>query len=223
MGTSTTDGPATGATMPVPGAPPAAPAAPARRAVGVARRTGTTPSPTRFTTTPRYPAMFHVAGGRLVWDGTRMRLARGDGAVLEPAGTPVVTITGDGPTVVVTWRHDHHVTRTVLLDGSSARFARFARGLSTARPGSVVVDDRTVPSPRVPHLRPGERGTERRPGVFTRTLWRVVGRTAATTSTGATSDGGADLVAQLERLAALHRAGDLDAAEFARAKARLLG
>jgi len=216
MGTSTTDDPATGTTTPLADAPPPVPP---RRAVGVARRTSAAPSPARFTTTPRYPAMFHVAGGRLVWDGARMRLVRGDGAVLEPAGVPVVTITGDGPTVVVTWRDDHHATRTVLLDGSSARFARFARALHAARPGSVVVDDRTVPSPRVPRLRPGQPGTERRPGVFARALWRVVGRGPATASTAA----GGDLVAQLERLAALHRAGDLDAAEFARAKARLLG
>ncbi len=234
MGTSTTGGPATGTTPPVLDAPPPAPpasvepVAPLRRAVGVARRPGSTSPAARFATTPRYPAMFHVAGGRLVWDGTRLRLARGDGAVVEPAGVPVVTITGDGPTVVVTWRTGHHTTRTVLLDGSSARFARFARSLRAARPAAIVVDDRTVPSPRVPHLSPGRPGTERRPGVFARALWRVVGRNAASTTAhatagaGSTSGAGGDLVARLERLAALHRAGDLDAAEFARAKALLL-
>ena len=110
--------------------------------------------------------------------------------------------------------------RVALVSGGAGGLGTaFARALHAARPGSVVVDDRTVPSPRVPRLRPGQPGTERRPGVFARALWRVVGRGPATASTAA----GGDLVAQLERLAALHRAGDLDAAEFARAKARLLG
>jgi len=206
---------------------PAAP--PERRPVGVVTVPGRAPDTSRFAAAPRYPAMFHVAGGRLVWDGARLRLARGDGTVLEPAGVPVVTVSGDGPTVVVTWRDERHptarTTRAVLLDGSSARFARFARSLAATRPGSVVLDDRTVPSPRVPRLRPGRAGTARRPGVFARTLWRVVGRaTPATPAASATTgDGGAELVARLERLAALHRAGDLTDAEYARAKQALLG
>jgi hypothetical protein len=58
--------------------------------------------------------------------------------------------------------------------------------------------------------------------VFARALWRVVGRgTPAASAT--TGDGGAALVARLERLAALHRAGDLTDTEFARAKQALLG
>ncbi len=205
------------------GTAPAAP--PRRRPVGVVTIPGRAPDTSRFAAAPRYPAMFHVAGGRLVWDGARLRLVRGDDTVLEPAGRPVVTITGDGPTVVVTWRDEHpgaRTTRAVLLDGSSARFARFARSLADTRPGSIVVDDRTVPSPRVPRLHPGQAGTARRPGVFARTLWRVVGRGAPAAS-APTGDGGAELVARLERLAALHRAGDLTDTEFARAKRALLG
>ncbi|MBM7819915.1 hypothetical protein JOE63_002392 [Cellulosimicrobium cellulans] len=204
---------------------PVAPAPPRRRPVGVVTIPGRAPDTSRFSAAPRYPAMFHVAGGRLVWDGARLRLVRGDDTVLEPAGRPVVTVTGDGPTVVVTWRDERpgaRTTRAVLLDGSSARFARFARSLADTRPGSVVVDDRTMPSPRVPRLHPGQAGTARRPGVFARTLWRVVGRGAPAAS-AATGDGGAALVARLERLAALHRAGDLTDTEFARAKQALLG
>lgn len=204
---------------------PRPPAPPRRRPVGVVTVPGRAPDTSRFAAAPRYPAMFHVAGGRLVWDGARLRLVRGDDTVLEPAGRPVVTVTGDGPTVVVTWRDEHpgaRTTRAVLLDGSSARFARFARSLADTRPGSVVVDDRTVPSPRVPRLQPDQAGTARRPGVFARALWRVVGRGAPATS-ATPGDGGAALVARLERLAALHRAGDLTDTEFARAKQALLG
>ncbi|MGN7701251.1 hypothetical protein [Cellulosimicrobium sp. 22601] len=198
---------------------------PRRRTVGVVTIPGRAPDTSRFAAAPRYPAMFHVAGGRLVWDGARLRLVRGDDTVLEPAGRPVVTVTGDGPTVVVTWRDEHpgaRTTRAVLLDGSSARFARFARSLADTRPGSIVVDDRTVPSPRVPRLHPGQAGTTRRPGVFARALWRVVGR-GAPAAGATTGDGGAALVGRLERLAALHRAGDLTDTEFARAKQALLG
>lgn len=205
------------------GTAPATP--PRRRPVGVVTVPGRAPDTSRFAAAPRYPAMFHVAGGRLVWDGTRLRLVRGDDTVLKPAGRPVVTVTGDGPTVVVTWRDEHpgaRTTRAVLLDGSSARFARFARSLADTRPGSILVDDRTVPSPRVPRLQPGQAGTARRPGVFTRALWRVVGRGAPAAS-ATPGDGGAALVARLERLAALHRAGDLTDTEFARAKHALLG
>jgi hypothetical protein len=198
-------------------------APPERRPVGVVRAPEPPSDAARFAAAPRYPAMFHVAGGRLVWDGARLRLVRGDGTVHEPAGHPVVTVTGDGSTVVVTWRDEHHptarATRAVLLDGSSARFARFARSLAATRPGSIDVDDRTAPSPRVPRLRPDRAGTARRPGVFARAVWRVVARGAP----AASADEGAALVARLERLAALHRAGDLTDTEYARAKQALLG
>ncbi|OLT49509.1 hypothetical protein [Cellulosimicrobium sp. CUA-896] len=62
--------------------------------------------PERFAAAPRYPAMFHVAGGRLVWDGNRLVPVRGDGTPVPAAGRPVVTVTGAGltcPTVVVAW------------------------------------------------------------------------------------------------------------------------
>jgi hypothetical protein len=234
---------------PHPPAPPAVPAPP-RRTVGVVHRPPTpsaAPSVTRFSAAPRYPAMFHVAGGRLVWDGVRLRLVRGDGTVIEPAGNPVVTVTGDGRDVVVSWNAADTLragrpgperaastrsTRVVLLDGSSLRFARFARNLAATRPGSLVLDDRTVPSARVPRLVPERPGTARRPGVFARALWRVVGRAPAASSTAlsdrqagkqaAAQDAGEALVDRLERLAALHRAGDLTETEYAHAKRRLL-
>ena len=152
-----------------------------------------------------------------------LRLVRGDDTVLQPAGRPVVTVTGDGPTVAVTWRDDQHptarATRAVLLAGSSPRPARRARPLAAPPPGALERDDRTAPSARAPHLRPDHAGTTRRPGVFTRALWRVVGR--ATTDPAPTGRG-ADLVTRLERLAALHRAGDLTDTEYARAKQALL-
>ncbi len=56
--------------------------------------------------------------------------------------------------------------------------------------------------------------------MFTRALWRVVGRS---TTDPAPTGRGADLVTRLERLAALHRAGDLTDTEYARAKQALLG
>ncbi|OLT49510.1 hypothetical protein BJF88_16110 [Cellulosimicrobium sp. CUA-896] len=100
---------------------------------------------------------------------------------------------------------------------------RFARALEDARPDVLTLDDRTVPSPRVPRLRPGRRGSERRPSVFVRAVWRAwaaaVPRGAVTGEEG----GGGDVVDRLERLAALHRGGALTDAEYARAKQRLLG
>ncbi|MBD5787481.1 SHOCT domain-containing protein [Cellulosimicrobium terreum] len=214
--------------------PPAVPAPP-RHTVGVVRRTPPPSPPARFSAAPRYPAMFHVAGGRLVWDGSVLRLVRGDGTAVEPTGRPVVTVTGDGRDVAVTWSADHtgpvlaagtRATRVVLLERSSLRFAQFARNLAATRPGSLVLDDRTVPSARVPHLAPERPGTARRPGVFARALWRVVGRTPPPGTDGAPDapvlDPADALVGGLERLAALHRTGDLTDTEYAHAKARIL-
>jgi hypothetical protein len=214
--------------------------APARRPAGVAPRVQrTADTPTRFAAAARYPAMFHVAGGRLVWDGTRLAHVRGDSTPTPTAGRPVVTVSGTaisgtasaGPTVVVTWptpagdaarpAASARPSRVVLLDRSAERFVRFARALQAARPGALVLDDRTTPSARVPRLRPGTPGSERRPGVFVRAVWRAW--TASGEGSGPGASGGADLVDRLERLAALHRDGALTGAEYARAKARLLG
>ncbi|WP_251150985.1 SHOCT domain-containing protein [Cellulosimicrobium sp. Marseille-Q4280] len=209
-----------------------APARPARRSIGVTARRADPDRATarRFTPDPRYPAMFHVAGGRLVWDGTRLHLLGPDGTrarVELPAGRVTVTI-GEG---VVVHLHPARpaaggraasapgTSRAVVLDRSAERFVRFACALRGAHPGAVTIDDRTSPSPRTPRLRTASRGSEHRPGVFARRVWHV----HAPSTSGSDADGGADLVERLERLAALHRAGDLTDAEYARAKARLLG
>ncbi|MFC8921915.1 SHOCT domain-containing protein [Cellulosimicrobium sp. NPDC057127] len=216
-------------------APAPAPGAPRRRTAGVApHREPRADAPDRFAATPRYPAMFHVAGGRLVWDGTRLRHVRGDGTLAATAGRPVVTVTGPGPagpTVVVTWPTGHHTppaasarpSRAVLLDRSADRFRQFARALADTHPGALVLDDRTVASARVPRLRPGTPGSAARPGVFARAVWRGPTDPGETTSRRPGTSGGADLVDRLERLAALHRDGALTDDEYARAKAHLLG
>ena len=204
---------------------------PARRSAGVTARPHEPerPSARRFPVDPRYPAMFHVAGGRLVWDGTRLHLVGPAGTAATtapPAGRVTVTV---GESVVV---HLHPAqpatgasasapatTRAVVLDRSAERFVRFARALHAAHPDAVTLDDRTAPSPRTPRLRPAARGSSARPGVFARALRHV---RAASGLAPDPATGPADLVGALERLAALHRAGDLTAAEFDRAKARLL-
>ncbi|WP_435735909.1 hypothetical protein V5D56_13990 [Cellulosimicrobium sp. PMB13] len=207
-----------------------APARPARRSVGVsARRSGpgraTTP---RFVPDTRYPAMFHVAGGRLVWDGARLHLLGPDGTRARtdlPSGRVTVTIAESVVVHLHAARTAHGgpaasapgTTRAVVLDRSAERFVRFAHALRDAHPGAVTIDDRTTPSPRTPRLRTGARGSADRPGVFARTVWHV----RAPRASGA--DGGAELVERLERLAALHRAGDLTDVEYSRAKERLLG
>jgi hypothetical protein len=216
--------------------PDPAPRAPARRPAGVAPRTErTVDASTRFTAAPRYPAMFHVAGGRLVWDGTRLRHVRGDGTPAPTAGRPVVTVSGPGPAVTVTWpcatgggarqAASARPPRVVLLDRSADRFLRFARALGESHPDAVVLHDRTVPSARVPRLRPGHPGSERRPGVFVRAVWRAWAAAAPRDlpDARAGAGGGADVVDRLERLAALHRDGALTDLEYARAKDRLLG
>lgn len=207
---------------------------PRRRTAGVAPhpepRAG---APDRFTAAPRYPAMFHVAGGRLVWDGTRLRHVRGDGTLAATTGRPVVTVTGPGPTgrtVVVTWptggptrpAASARPSRAVLLDRSAERFRRFARALADTHPGALVLDDRTVASARVPRLHPGTPGSDARPGVFARAVWHGPTGPRETTGRGPGTSGGAGLVDRLERLAALHRDGALTDDEYARAKAHLL-
>lgn len=215
-------------------APRPAVRAPQRRTVGVAPPRPAADATARFTAAPRFPAMFHVAGGRLVWDGERLRHVRGDGTTAPTAGRPVVTVTGSGPagpTVVVTWPTGDHTrpaasarpSRAVLLDRSAERFWRFARALADTHPGALVLDDRTVPSARVPRLHPGTPGSDARPGVFARAVWRGPAAPGESAERGAGTRGGADLVDRLERLAALHRDGALSDDEYARAKTRLLG
>ncbi len=135
----------------------------------------------------------------------------------------VVTVTGDGPTVAVTWRDDQHptarATRAVLLEGSSARFARFAR--SSPPPAPAPSSSTTGPCPP-----PGSRTCA--PTVPGPTAAPACSPAPCGGSSGATTDPaptgrGADLVTRLERLAALHRAGDLTDTEYARAKQALLG
>ncbi|WP_454043918.1 SHOCT domain-containing protein [Cellulosimicrobium sp. Marseille-Q8652] len=201
---------------------------PSRRSIGVARAVDPGPAAARrFAPDPRYPAMFHVAGGRLVWDGTRLHLLGPEGARARaelPAGRVAVTI-GEGvvvrlhparPTAGAPAASAPGAARAVVLDRSAERFVRFARALRDAHPGAVTIDDRTAPSPRTPRLHTAARGSDGRPGVFARTLWHA----RAASAPGGTAP---DLVDRLERLAALHRAGDLTDAEYARAKARLLG
>ncbi|MCB7137520.1 SHOCT domain-containing protein [Cellulosimicrobium marinum] len=210
---------------PATGAPAVEAPGPVRRSVGLVRPPTVT-APTRRTTDLRYPAMFHVAGGRLVWDGAHLRLATPHTPVptTAPPAAAHVTVTVTDTVVVhlhpprpATTAPASATTRVVVLDRSATRFVDFARALHAAHPGTVTLDDRTVPSPRTPRLRPDAPGTRRRPGVFTRTLWRV----RAATGTGPRHEG-ADLVDALERLAVLRRAGDLTAAQFEQAKTRLL-
>ncbi|WP_139123003.1 SHOCT domain-containing protein, partial [Cellulosimicrobium cellulans] len=64
--------------------------------------------------------------------------------------------------------------------------------------------------------------------VFARAVWRDPAVPGGPTAPGGPTErgraaGDADLVDRLERLAALHRDGALTDAEYARAKARLLG
>ncbi|WP_265521226.1 hypothetical protein [Oerskovia flava] len=225
----------------------ATPAPPARRSAGVVHRADDAPGTVaRLAPHPRYPAMFHTAGGRLVWDGQAFHVLAADQQIALPGSRLEVTVRPDPSTGVrVRLGRDRSrpappgpaasgpatsgpavrsasagVVEVVVLPASAERFLRLVRALSAVPGSSVRLVDQRVPSRRVPRLSPGAAGSEQRPGVFARAVWRVR-RAGGARETAAAAES-ADVVTSLERLVALHERGYLSAREFALAKERVL-